>query len=180
MGLWHPAPPRTGTPHSTWRDCLDILSKFARLACCNLRLYFSRPRFWEFTDCVSGLAAGLRCTTANSSYTSRELAHQYGDSGAGLIITADDGIATVRAMFQELGISRTKADERTVLIGRDLRWADGPMAALRPECHGLVTLPDSLVLGKLQKEEQFKGALAHETVFICYSSGTTGKPKVGI
>ncbi|KAJ6467898.1 AMP binding protein [Mycena sanguinolenta] len=123
------------------------------------------------------LAAGLRCTTANSSYTSRELAHQYGDSGAGLVITAADGIGTVRAMFQELGISRSEADERTVLIGRDLRWAGGPMAALRPECHGLVTLPDLLVLGKLQKEEQFEGALAHETVFICYSSGTTGKPK---
>ncbi|KAF7341955.1 AMP binding protein [Mycena sanguinolenta] len=123
------------------------------------------------------VAAGLRCTTANSSYTSRELAHQYSDSGAALVITAEDGIATVRAMFLELGLSRNEADRRTVVMGRDLCWAGGPAAAPRLECRGLVTLSDLLVLGKLQKEEQFEGALAHETVFICYSSGTTGKPK---
>ncbi|KAF7378232.1 4-coumarate--CoA ligase-like 7 [Mycena sanguinolenta] len=123
------------------------------------------------------LAAGLRCTTANSSYTSHELAHQYSDSGAGLVITAEDGITRVRAMFQELGLSRNEADRRTVVMGRDLRWAGGPTIALRPECRGLVTLSDLLLLGKLENEEQFEGASAHETVFICYSSGTTGKPK---
>ncbi|KAF7378255.1 4-coumarate--CoA ligase-like 7 [Mycena sanguinolenta] len=123
------------------------------------------------------LAAGLRCTTANSSYTSRELAHQYSDSGAALVITAEAGIAMVRAMFRELGLSRNEVDRRTIVIGRDLRWAGGPTIALRPECRGLVTLFDLLLLGKLEKEEQFEGASAHETVFICYSSGTTGKPK---
>ncbi|KAF7334756.1 4-coumarate--CoA ligase-like 7 [Mycena sanguinolenta] len=123
------------------------------------------------------VAAGLRCTTANSSYTSRELAHQYSDSRAALVITAEDGIATVRAMFLELGLSRDEADRRTVVMGRDPRWAGGPAATPRLECRGLVTLSDLLVLGKLQKEEQFEGALAHETAFICYSSGTTGKPK---
>ncbi|KAJ7665922.1 AMP binding protein [Mycena polygramma] len=123
------------------------------------------------------IAAGLRCTLANSGYVSRELAYQYRDSGANLLITAEDGIDTVRAMFAELGIERDEGDRRTVVLPHDLRWAGGPSAALRPECCGLLTLTDLLVRGKLEQEEQFEGALAHETVYLCYSSGTTGKPK---
>jgi non-ribosomal peptide synthetase component F len=42
----------------------------------------------------------------------------------------------------------------------------------------MLTLHDLLVRGKLEREDQFNGALAHETVYLCYSSGTTGKPKV--
>ncbi|KAJ7359705.1 AMP binding protein [Mycena albidolilacea] len=122
-------------------------------------------------------AAGLRSTFANNAYVGRELAHQYGDSGASLVITAEDGIETVRTMFSELGIPRDEGDRRTVVLGRDLRWAGGPAAPGLPGCRGLVTLPDLLVRGKLQREERFEGALAHETVYLCYSSGTTGKPK---
>ncbi|KAJ7912038.1 AMP binding protein [Mycena leptocephala] len=124
--------------------------------------------------CVS---AGLRCTLANNAYISRELAHQYRDSGADLLITAEDGIDTVRAMFHELGIARHEVDRRIVVLGRDLRWAGGPTAALDPRCRGMLTLHDLLVRGKLEREEQFNGALARETVYLCYSSGTTGKPK---
>ncbi|KAF7360147.1 AMP binding protein [Mycena venus] len=123
------------------------------------------------------VAAGLRVTVANHAYVGRELAFQYGDSGARLVFTAEEGIETVRAMFSELGIARDEGDRRTVVLGRDLRWAGGPAADLRSECSGLVTLPDLLVRGKLEREEQFDGALAHETAFLCYSSGTTGKPK---
>ncbi|KAJ7837303.1 AMP binding protein [Mycena leptocephala] len=124
--------------------------------------------------CVS---AGLRCTLANNAYISRELAHQYRDSCADLLITAEDGIDTVQAMFHELGIARHEVDRRIVVLGRDLRWAGGPTAALDPRCRGMLTLHDLLVRGKLEREEQFNGALAHETVYLCYSSGTTGKPK---
>ncbi|KAJ7895352.1 hypothetical protein B0H13DRAFT_2524144 [Mycena leptocephala] len=106
--------------------------------------------------CVS---AGL----ANNAYISRELAHQYRDSGADLLITAEDGIDTVRAMFHELGIARHEVDRRIVVLGRDLRWAGGPTAALDPRCRGMLTLHDLLVRGKLEREEQFDGALAHET-----------------
>ncbi|KAJ7616223.1 AMP binding protein [Mycena polygramma] len=123
------------------------------------------------------VAAGLRCTLANSGYVSRELAYQYRDSGAGLLFTAENGIGTVRAMFAELGIGRDEGDMRTVVLPSDLRWAGGPEVALRPECAGLLTLHDLLGRGKLAKESQFEGELAHETVYLCYSSGTTGKPK---
>ncbi|KAJ7032055.1 AMP binding protein [Mycena alexandri] len=67
------------------------------------------------------IAAGLRCTLANNAYVSRELTHQYLDSGAKLLATAEDGIDT------------------------GARW-------------------------KLKQEEQFEGALAHETTYLCYSS----------
>ncbi|KAF7351415.1 4-coumarate--CoA ligase-like 7 [Mycena sanguinolenta] len=123
------------------------------------------------------VAAGLRCTLANNAFIARELEHQYSNSGAGVVITSEDGIGTVRTMFQQLGIAQDEGDRRTVVLGRDLRWAGGPAAALNPECWGLLTLPDLLSRGKLKKEEQFEGELAHETVYLCYSSGTTGKPK---
>lgn len=109
------------------------------------------------------MAAGVRCTFSNSAHVGPELAHQYEDSGASLASTADDGIETVRAMFAERGIARDEGDRRTVILGRDLRRAGGSTAAFRPECRELVTLPDLLARGKLEREEQFEGARAHET-----------------
>ncbi|KAK7044883.1 AMP binding protein [Favolaschia claudopus] len=123
------------------------------------------------------VAAGLRCTTANSAYVARELAHQYSDSGSGLVLTAEEGISVVRAMFSEMGISHQEGDKRTIILGRDLRWAGGPAAPVDADCRGLLTLSDLLSGGKLNSEAKFEGALAHETVYLCYSSGTTGKPK---
>ncbi|KAJ7185860.1 AMP binding protein [Mycena filopes] len=123
------------------------------------------------------VAAGLRCTLANNAYVSRELAHQYRDSGSKLLVTAEDGIDIVRAMFAELGVSREEGDARTVVVGRDLRWAGGPAAPPKPSCSGLLTLSDLLTRGELEREELFEGPLAHETVYLCYSSGTTGNPK---
>ncbi|KAJ7269564.1 AMP binding protein [Mycena rebaudengoi] len=101
------------------------------------------------------VAAGLRCTPANNAYTSQELAHQYRDSGAKLVFTAEGGINT----------------------GNDLQWAGGPAAARDPESAGFLAMEDLLGKGKLDQEEKFEGSLANETLFLCYSSGTTGKPK---
>ncbi|KAJ7196467.1 AMP binding protein [Mycena pura] len=123
------------------------------------------------------VAAGLRCTTANSAYTSRELAHQYVDSRARLLITSEDGLGAVRAMFAELGVPRSEGDRRTIVMRRDLQWARGPAAESNPEAAGLLTMEDLLKGGKMRQEEQFAGDLSNETVFLCYSSGTTGKPK---
>lgn len=39
------------------------------------------------------------------------------------------------------------------------------------------TLSDFIGKGKLEDEEKFDGEKAHETAYLCYSSGTTGKPK---
>ncbi|KAJ7634477.1 AMP binding protein [Roridomyces roridus] len=123
------------------------------------------------------ISAGLRCTLANSGYVTQELAHQYQDSGANVIFTSEEGVKTVRAMFAELGISKAEGDKRTVVINRDLRWAGGSAAAAVSGCAGMVTFAELLTMGALQKEENFDGLLADETTFLCYSSGTTGKPK---
>ncbi|KAJ7108778.1 AMP binding protein [Mycena epipterygia] len=123
------------------------------------------------------VAAGLRCTLANSAYNSRELAYQYTDSRAKLVLTAEEGITTVRAMFAELGLSKAEGDKRIVVLGNDLRWAGGPASAAAADAAGLVALTDLLSRGTLKEEEKFEGSAANETVYLCYSSGTTGKPK---
>ncbi|KAJ7149791.1 AMP binding protein [Mycena crocata] len=110
------------------------------------------------------VAAGIRCTLSNSG-------------GARLVATAEEGINTVRSMFVELGFSKAEADQRIVVLGNDLHWAGGPAATLPPEASGLLTLADLLSHGTLKEEEKFDGAAAQETVYLCYSSGTTGKPK---
>ncbi|KAJ7136077.1 AMP binding protein [Mycena epipterygia] len=123
------------------------------------------------------IAAGLRCTFANSAYTSRELAYQYLDSGAKLLLTAEGGVSIVNAMFSELGITKEEANKRTVVLSRDLRWAGGPGAARSADAVGLLKMEDLLSRGTMEHEEKFEGSQAHETVYLCYSSGTTGKPK---
>ncbi|KAJ7679741.1 hypothetical protein B0H17DRAFT_943890 [Mycena rosella] len=123
------------------------------------------------------VAAGLRCTLANNAYNSRELAYQYTDSVAKLVMTAEEGIPTVKAMFVELGLSKAEADKRIIVLHNDLRWAGGPAVPASPDAAGLVAMEDLLSRGTLEKEEQFEGAAANETVYLCYSSGTTGKRK---
>ncbi|KAJ6449638.1 hypothetical protein DFH09DRAFT_1118520, partial [Mycena vulgaris] len=123
------------------------------------------------------VAAGLRCALANSAYTSEELAFQYSDSGAKLILTSEEGLDVVRAMFSKSGISKEDAERRIIVLGSDLRWANGPSAAQIPAAAGLLRMEDLLGKGKLSQEEKFEGPLANETVYLCYSSGTTGKPK---
>ncbi|KAJ6582984.1 AMP binding protein [Mycena vulgaris] len=123
------------------------------------------------------VAAGLRCTLANSAYNSRELAYQYKDSTAQLVLTSDEGISTVKEMFAELGLSEAESEKRIVVLGNDLRWAGGPTAPAAPGAAGLVTMEDLLSRGTLETEEKFDGSAERETVYLCYSSGTTGKPK---
>ncbi|KAF7319145.1 AMP binding protein [Mycena chlorophos] len=122
-----------------------------------------------------GIAAGLRCTLANSAYTAHELAFQYTDSGAQLILVAESLVAVVvDALTKELGMSPAEAGKRIVVVPEDLSWAGGP-AVVRTDRR--LTFVDLLALGTLEKEESFDGVADKETVLLCYSSGTTGKPK---
>ncbi|KAF7316075.1 4-coumarate--CoA ligase-like 7 [Mycena indigotica] len=134
---------------------------------------------WPVALCGS-IAAGLRCTLANSAYTARELAHQYQDSGAKLLITTVEGIPVVRAMFAELGMDEKDAMRRVIVFGlRELRWASELGFTLRNDAGGWARFEELLGMGSLQvgQEEKFEGGESHETVYLCYSSGTTGKPK---
>lgn len=119
---------------------------------------------------ISAVAAGLRCTLANSAYTSHELAFQYSDSRAKLIFTTEEGLAIVRAMLSESGIGKKDADARIIVLGNDLRWAGGPSAPESPAAAGLLKMEDFLGKGELKQEEKFEGSMANETVYLCYSS----------
>lgn len=117
------------------------------------------------------VAAGLRATLANSGYNARELAFQFTDSGANLIFTSAGGLAIVRAMFRELGVTASEAGKKIIVIGDSLEWAGGP-SALKPELQeNLTSWEDLLTQGTLPAEEKFDGALAKQTSYICYSSG---------
>ncbi|KJA28962.1 hypothetical protein HYPSUDRAFT_33429 [Hypholoma sublateritium FD-334 SS-4] len=124
------------------------------------------------------VAAGLRCTLANHAYNARELAFQYTDSGAGLVFTSEAGVATVRATFKDLGLSASDAEKRIIVLPAGLDWAGGPAVPRRADSANLLTVADFLGRGALKEEEKFDGPqLSGETVYLCYSSGTTGKPK---
>ncbi|KAJ8076859.1 hypothetical protein PM082_001282 [Marasmius tenuissimus] len=129
---------------------------------------------------LGAIAAGIRCTLANNAYTGTELAHQYHDSGAHLIMTTIDGLPAVRDMFKTLNIPTSQGDKRIILLSDGFTWAGGSAAPSRPEGQGLLKMEDLLARGTLTREELFEGETAKsETAFLCYSSGTTGKPKVG-
>lgn len=123
------------------------------------------------------VAAGLRCTLANSAYNARELEHQYKDSGARLVLTTEEGLPIVQETLRGLGFPDDQANKMIIVLGNTLEWAGGPPAPRSTDASGLLYMDDLLKLGILSEEEKFEGNLSHETVFLCYSSGTTGKPK---
>ena len=127
---------------------------------------------------MSAVAAGLRCTLANHAYTARELAYQYADSGSALVFASEAGVGAVRAALASLGLTAPDADARIVVFPAGLEWVGGPSAPRAAESAALLSVADLLGRGELEKEERFDGeGMTEETVYLCYSSGTTGKPK---
>ncbi|KAJ3934522.1 MAG: AMP binding protein [Lentinula lateritia] len=128
------------------------------------------------------VAAGLRCTFANTAYTADELAYQYKDSHAYLICTTRANLKTVQRMLtsETVGVRlKEDAERRIILLPDDFNWVPGVKKTdAKKHILGLTAFEDLLKLGRLDREEQFQGVDAEqETVFLCYSSGTTGKPK---
>ena len=123
------------------------------------------------------VAAGLKSTLANSAYNARELAFQYTDSGARLVFTSEESLPVVLEMFKSLGVNDSEAKKRIIVLTTSLHWAGSAYLPVAPIAKGFATLADFLGHGSLAHEEKFDGDLANETVYLCYSSGTTGKPK---
>lgn len=123
------------------------------------------------------VAAGLKCTFANCAYNARELAHQYTDSRAKIIFTSEAGIPVVLEVFKSLGLSEKETKKRIVVMTDSLHWAGGAFDSISPAAQNYIALSDLLGRGTFVAEEKFYGELANETVYMCYSSGTTGQPK---
>ena len=117
------------------------------------------------------LAGGVRSTLTNSAYTPTELAFQYNDSRARVVFSHPDLVPVVLAMFRHLGVSGDEARRRLVVL--DLGGSGAEVARKV----GVLGLGDLLSHGALSEEEKFPGSQASETQLLCYSSGTTGKPK---
>ena len=117
------------------------------------------------------IAGGVRATLANSAYTPAELAFQYNDSRARLVFAHPDLIPIVFAMFKHIGVSEDEARRRLVVLDFG---GNGAEVARKV---GVLGLSDLLGHGALPEEEKFSGPQAGETLLLCYSSGTTGKPK---
>ncbi|TEB38471.1 AMP binding protein [Coprinellus micaceus] len=122
-------------------------------------------------------AAGVKVTLANSAYNAHELSHQYKDSGAKIVYTAEEGIPVVLEMFKDMGLSEGEVTNRVIVLTNSLHWTGRGYQRPSPSVRGFVTLGDMLGRGFLVNEERFDDELANETVYMCYSSGTTGKPK---
>jgi 4-coumarate--CoA ligase len=70
------------------------------------------------------VAAGLRCTPANSAYTAGELQHQWIDSGAEVVFVHPSLVRVVMEMFKTgLGLGDDEARKRVIVSGSE--WLTG-------------------------------------------------------
>ena len=118
------------------------------------------------------LAGGLKTTLANSSYTARELEHQWKDSGAKALFVHPSSLPTVLEMFKSFRVSETEVKKRVIIADFGMTKEERAQVPA-----GYLTISDLLGKGSLKEEEKFPGKQARETAYLCYSSGTTGKPK---
>ena len=131
-------------------------------------MIFSPNSFaWPFA-LFGSIAAGLTTTLANSSYTPAELGSQWEDSRAKVIFTHPTFVPAVLEMLELNGVSKEEARSRIIVMGVEDKDATAK---------GFIHMDDLLGKGRLNAPERFDGPLSNETVYLCYSSGTTGKPK---
>lgn len=121
---------------------------------------------------TSLVGAGIRVSLANSGYVAKELTFQFTDSKAKVVFTNVGGLTVVREMFVSLGISAFEAARRIIVIGDSLEWAGGPSVPKLEAQKPFMPWEGLLNRGSLSEKEKFDGELAHETAYICYSSGT--------
>ncbi len=77
-------------------------------------------------------------------------------------------------MLKDLGVGACQADKRIIVMANGLDWAGGPAVLVKSDLSDLLKVADLLNMGHLEEEEKFDGQLAHETIYLCYSSGSWG------
>ena len=131
-------------------------------------MVFSLNSFtWPFA-LFGSIAAGLTTTLANNSHTPAELGSQWRDSRAKVVFTSSAFLPTVLTMFESNGISKEEAKSRIIIMGMGDKYT---------AARGFIHMDDLFGHGRLNAAERFDGPLSNETVYLCYSSGTTGNPK---
>ncbi|KAJ2547864.1 hypothetical protein EV175_005050 [Coemansia sp. RSA 1933] len=107
------------------------------------------------------VALGAVCTPANPAYTASELAHQLGDSQCKAVIVGDGSQDTVAAALEL--VPQHKVEH--VLM----------MDEAKTLCrNSIYEIMDSEAA---DEEILFKTGVSDMPAYLCYSSGTTGKPK---
>ena len=131
-------------------------------------MIFSPNSFaWPFAV-FGSIAAGFKTTLANSSYTPAELGYQWKDSRAKVVFAHPVSVPAVLTMLEASGLSKEEARKRIIVMG----VGDEDATA-----KGFIHMDDLVGKGRLSAAERFDGPLSNETMYLCYSSGTTGKPK---
>ena len=131
-------------------------------------MIFSPNSFaWPFAV-FGSIAAGFKTTLANSSYTPAELGYQWKDSRAKVVFAHPVSVPAVFTMLEASGLSKEEARKRIIVMG----VGDEDATA-----KGFIHMDDLVGKGRLSAAERFDGPLSNETMYLCYSSGTTGKPK---
>ena len=115
-------------------------------------------------------AAGLSATPASSIASPNEVKGQWIDSGSKVMIVSSSLVHTALGMFKLLNLSPEDASSRMIV------YSDGENIQLQ-KGFKFIRYEDLSTRGILSKEEPFDGQLSNATALLCYSSGTSGKPK---
>lgn len=119
---------------------------------------------------MASFAAGLCISLANPTYTPRELLYQWTDSRAKTALVHPVLVPNVLKMFELLDVDLTEARRKIVVMD----WFPGE-AQKGPS--DFVCMTDLLGKESLKEEEKISSEQTLDTIILCYSSGTTGKPK---
>lgn len=120
-------------------------------------------------------AAGFRATLVNSAYTSTELTYQYTNAGAYFVFVHPTLVHVVQDALKSIGCSESDIRSRVVLLTS--HWLTRVPDLISTELVHFTTLDAFMGRGELPNEVNFDGERSNETLFLCYSSGTTGNPK---
>lgn len=115
-------------------------------------------------------AAGLRATPAPSTASPNEVKEQWNDSKSKVMIVSSSLVHDALRVFKLLNLSPE------VALSKMIVFSDGEDVQL-PKAFTFTRYEDLSTRGNLPKEEPFDGQLSNETALLCYSSGTSGKPK---
>jgi len=128
------------------------------------------PNSLEYPVMLLGAAAaGIRVTLANAAYTAKELAYQYSDSLAKHVFVDPVLLPILLEVFKIIGLSKEEAHRRIVLLAFSDR--------IDQKHSNWIKLDDLTGTQVAQQPERFDGERSNTTLFLPYSSGTSGLPK---